>query len=198
MPITINRSSIAINRAKINVNDLTNWIWPENFVPSTTPFSDGTAQFLNVGVRVYSTSAGYITSIRYYKEPNNTLAITGSLWTSGGTLLASVPFASTPSSVDGWVSQDFTTPIQIQANTVYEGSITIQAVGGNLRYYATNNFFDTSSTTNGTLVAVRDNVGFGRNGIYVYSTTPGAEYPTDTNNQGPNYWVDVKFSLTPR
>ena len=62
-------------------------------------------------------AAGTITGVRFYKEIDNTGTHTGSLWSAGGTLLASGTFSG--ESASGWQELDFSTPVAITAGTTY-------------------------------------------------------------------------------
>ncbi len=64
--------------------------------------------------------SGYITGIRFYKGPGNTGTHIGNLWTSTGTLLATVTF--TDETASGWQEADFSTPVAITAGTTYVAS----------------------------------------------------------------------------
>ena len=62
-------------------------IWQRRHADRLVESNDPNAQTL--GVQFQASSSGYITGVRFYKEPDNTGAHTGSLWSSAGTLLAS-------------------------------------------------------------------------------------------------------------
>jgi hypothetical protein len=127
---------------------------------------------------------GTITGIRFYKGAGNTGTHTGSLWTTGGTRLATGTFTGESSS--GWQQMTFTTPVDVTAGTTYVASY--YAPNGN---YAANSSFFTSAVTNGPLTALANGTD-GGNGVYAYS---GDVFPTNTYNAA-NYWVDVVFTPT--
>src|SRR5207247_273255 len=94
------------------------------FADTTSPaglFGDGP---INVGVKVRSDAAGYITGIRFYKNPNETNQThTVSLWTGSGTLLASgTSSAASGETASGWQQVTFASPVQVTANTTYVAS----------------------------------------------------------------------------
>jgi hypothetical protein len=102
------------------------------------------------------------------------------LWTSDGTLLASVTFANETAS--GWQEASFDDPVAITAGTIYVASYHAP-VG---RYSADLDYFG-SEYNNGPLTALAS--GESVNGVYQYG--PGG-FPTNTW-QSANYWVDVVF-----
>ena len=65
-------------------------------------------------------SNGYISGIRFYKEPDNTGTHTGTLWTASGTQLATGTFSN--ESTQGWEELDFSDPVSITAGTTYVAS----------------------------------------------------------------------------
>jgi len=128
--------------------------------------------------------AGYILGVRFYKDSKNIGTHTGSLWTKGGTLLATVTFSNETAS--GWQQANFSKPVAIAANTIYVVSYWSPA--------SHNSFADkgfASSITNGPLYALKDGED-GGNGLYFYtrSTFPVSSW------RSTNYWVDVVFNTT--
>jgi hypothetical protein len=63
---------------------------------------------------------GFVTRLRFYKGPQNTGSHVGHLWTSTGTLLASVTF--TGASASGWQQVTLPTPVAVTAGTTYVAS----------------------------------------------------------------------------
>ncbi len=156
-------------------------IWGNGGSPVSPSVTDN--QPIEVGTKFRSALNGYITGIRFYKGITNTGSHTANLWTSGGTLLASVPFSSETAS--GWQEVHFTTPVAVQANTTYIASYFSQ--GG---YFAISpGFFTGSGVTNGPLTALQAGVD-GPNGVYRY----WGGFPNNGNTA--NYWVDVLFTET--
>ena len=122
---------------------------------------------------------GQVIGVRYYQGAGNTGTHTGSLWSSSGTLLASVTFPD--SSTVGWVTALFSTPVSVSAGTTYVASY----FAPNGHYASTANYFSTT-WTNGPLSAPS-----GSNGVYRYGAASG--FPTGSY-QSTNYWVDPLFT----
>ena len=86
----------------------------------------------------------------------------GSLWTSGGTKLASATFANETTS--GWQRVDFAQPVAISANTVYVASYHT-----NVGHYANDDrYFQAAGVDNVPLHALRSGTS-GSNGVFRYS-----------------------------
>jgi hypothetical protein len=151
--------------------------------PATVDANDG--QSIELGMKFQSAEAGFITGIRFYKGPGNTGTHTGHLWSSTGTLLASVLFTNETAS--GWQQANLSSPLAINPNTTY--IVSYLSSGGG--YSFTDNFF-TTATVNGPLKGLANGED-GPNGVYKYSNT--AAFPTDTY-QSSNYWVDIVFDTT--
>lgn len=158
-------------------------IWPLTSAPAVPSQSDTSA--VELGVRFRADSDGYITGVRFYKGPSNTGVHTVTLWSNGGTAIATANVAF--ESASGWQEVAFATPVAITANTTYVAS-----------YFAPNGGYAVdlgalySPVTAPPLQALADNVD-GRSGVYRYQT-PG--FPTSTYLAS-NYWVDVVFVRAP-
>jgi hypothetical protein len=140
---------------------------------------------VEVGVKLRTDVDGFITALRFYKGTQNTGTHIGNLWTSTGTLLASVTF--TGETASGWQQVNLPTPVAINANTTYVASYHT-AVG----HYSVNEpYFASSSFDNPPLHALRDGLD-GRNGVYTYGAS---SFPTQSFNSS-NYWVDIVFTTT--
>jgi hypothetical protein len=145
-----------------------------------TNASDGSGVNYELGMSFTSTSAGQITAVRFWKASSETGTHTGKVWSSTGTLLASVPFANETAS--GWQQQALTTPLSITASTTYVVSVNT----GSSFYVATTGGL-TTQVVNGNLRSV-----VGNNGLYGTTGT----FPTNTF-QGSNYFRDVVFTAGP-
>ena len=156
-------------------------IWDPTVVPSVASENDPNA--IEVGVKFRAETAGYITSIRFYKGTNNTGTHLGNLWTNTGQLLATATFANETAS--GWQQVDFATPVLINANTTYVASYHTD-VG----YYSVDGgYFSASGIDLPPLHALEDGID-GGNGVYQYGTSG---FPNNSYNAS-NYWVDVVFA----
>jgi len=155
-------------------------LWPSTTVPAVPADSETAA--VELGVRFQSTSAGFITGIRFYKGAGNNGTHLGRLWTSAGVQLATGTF--TGETASGWQQLTFATPVQITAGTVYVASY-YAPVG---RYAFGQDYFAGTVITSGPLSTAT-----GANGVYRYGS--GGGYPTSTFRSS-NYWVDVVFTTS--
>ena len=151
-------------------------------VPATPSNSDASA--VELGVKFRSSTAGYVTGLRFYKGSANTGTHVGSLWSASGVLLSSATFQN--ETATGWQTVVLPSPIQITANTTYVASY--HAPSG--RYAVANNAL-TSAVTRGPLTALANSTS--ANGVYRYGG--GGVFPTDSF-QSSNYYVDVVFDST--
>jgi hypothetical protein len=157
-------------------------IWPNTTVPETQAYPDGSP--IEVGVRFKSDINGFITGMRFFKGPGNSGTHVGNLWSSTGTLLASVTFANENPS--GWQVALFSTPVQATANTTYVVSYTAPAG----RFALNPGYFTNAPTVRFPLRALQSG-SEGSNGVF---GPPGA-FPTGSYGNS-NYWVDAEFALT--
>ncbi|MGB7845720.1 MAG: DUF4082 domain-containing protein, partial [Candidatus Acidiferrum sp.] len=157
-------------------------IWPSSAVPST--IDAGADSAVELGVRFTADTSGTISGIRFYKGALNTGTHVGNLWSSTGSLLASVTFTAESSS--GWQQVNFPKPVAVTANTLYVASYH----STNGHFSVTANYFATSGANNPPLHA-QGNLNGGANGVYAYGAA--SQFPTSTYNSA-NYWVDVVFT----
>jgi len=129
-------------------------------------------------VQFQSSSSGFITGVRFYKESDNTGTHTGSLWSATGTLLATGTFSNETAS--GWQELDFSSPVAVTAGTTYVASY-FTSTG----HYASTTNGLASAVTNGPLTALAGG------GVYAYGSSNA--FPSNTYN-ATNYWVDVVYS----
>ncbi len=156
-------------------------IWSPKTVPGTITDSDANA--VELGLQFTSDVAGTVTGVRFYKGPQNTGTHLGHLWTSGGTLLASVTFTNeTPT---GWQQANFAKPVAIQAHTTYVVSYYCPA-----SHYSSDNWFFQNSAVNNPPLHALQNSSSTPNGLYVYGQSG---FPNQTWDAS-NYWVDVVFT----
>jgi hypothetical protein len=156
------------------------------FSASTTPanphFDD---QPVTLGVKFRSDIDGFVTGVRFYKDPLAVGMHIGELWNRSGTLLSSATFTETAS---GWQQVDFTTPVPISANTTY-----IAAYHTASGYPQDLNSFSASGVDNAPLHALQDGLD-GGNGVYKYDPPAGGSVFPDQSFSGSNYYVDVVFT----
>ncbi|WP_367765957.1 DUF4082 domain-containing protein [Arthrobacter sp. HS15c] len=155
------------------------------FSPTAAPATANTndRKAVEVGMKFRSDVAGMVTGVRFFKGSSNTGTHVGHVWSSTGTLLASVTFVGETAS--GWQQAIFSSPVPISANTTYVVSY-FAPVGF---YSSTKDYFSGSSTDNPPLHGLASGID-GPNGVYRYGTTA---FPTDSF-KNTNYWVDVVFN----
>ena len=151
-------------------------------MPTTLSASDTSA--IEVGLKFQSAINGYVTGIRFYKAPGNLGTHVGNLWTSTGTLLASVTFSNETAS--GWQYQVLPNPVAISSNTTYVVSYYAPVDG----YSVDLGYFAGLGVDSYPLRALADGED-GGNGVYAYGTT--SAFPNQTYDAA-NYWVDVVFA----
>jgi len=173
--------SITIASANVSGVGFTATATAETLFTSQTPAqvgqSDGTNLNYELGTSFQSGVAGQITSIRFWKDANETGTHTGKIWSSSGALLATVTFAGETAS--GWQQQALSSPLSIAANTTYVVSVNT----GNTYYVCTTSGL-ASQVVSGDLHSV-----VGNNGVY---GTPG-QFPTNSYSSS-NYFRDVVFA----
>jgi hypothetical protein len=150
--------------------------WPATATPGT--ITDPDASSVELGLKFSSTVAGSVTGVRFYKGSSNTGTHVGHLWTSSGTLLATVTFKN--ETATGWQQANFSKPVKIAANTVYVISYT--APNG---HYSDDQNYAWSSLNASPL-----SVSGSSPGVYAYGSSV---FPRNTWNNS-NYWVDVVFA----
>jgi len=132
---------------------------------------------VELGLRFRADSSGTITGVRFYKADTNTGTHIGSLWTNTGTLLATATFIDETAS--GWQQVNFSSPINVTANTTY-----VVSYHTDTRNYDSGTFAS-AGIDNAPLHALATGVD-GANSVYRYGSNA---FPTETYNAA-NYWVD--------
>lgn len=143
-------------------------------VPSDPNATDNSPY--EMGVKFRSAKAGQITAIRYWRSTSETGTHVGKIWAAtGGSPLASVTFSSETAS--GWQEQALSTPVNIQADTIY-----VVSVNCNSHFPITYDAL-ASSVVTGDLSSVADN-----NGVF------GSPNSLPTNSyRNSNYFRDLVF-----
>jgi hypothetical protein len=153
------------------------------FTPAEGPSGDAlTDAPLELGMQIRSSQDGYITAVRFYKQPNNTGTHIAHLWSAGGQQLAEATFENETAS--GWQEQALPEPVAITADTTYVVSYYSSA-----GHFAMSPGYFSATVGSGALTAPAAG-----NGVYKYGSAPA--FPNDTWNST-NYWVDAVFSTTP-
>ena len=156
-------------------------LWSTDTLPAVTAATD--TKEIELGVRFTADIDGWITGVRFYKGAGNTGIHTGSLWTAGGTLLATATF--TGESATGW--QQVTFPAPIHDHRRHDLRRLLPRAGRALR--GDRPYF-TTPRDNSPLHAPATAVGPQRR-----ATSTAHGFPTSTFN-ATNYWVDVSFTTT--
>ena len=149
--------------------------------PQTPAANDSSA--VELGLRFSPDVNGVVTGVRFYKGTGNGGTHTGRLWSSSGTLLATVNFSG--ESATGWQTATFVPAISVTAGTSYIVSYT--APQGH--YAADENAFALRSIKSAPLTVAG---GFGAPAAGVYGN-PGS-FP-DQSFGNANYYVDPMFSI---
>ncbi|MES2355817.1 MAG: DUF4082 domain-containing protein [Pseudomonadota bacterium] len=145
-----------------------------NQLPLLQNATDGRSYEL--GMKFCSMQSGQIIAVRHWKTANETGIHVGRIWSSTGSLLASVTFQAETAS--GWQTQNLPAPLPITANTVYVVSVNIL---GSFPFTANEL---TTPIVSGTLSSIAD----GGNGVY----GPPGNFPA-SSYQNSNYYRDVVF-----
>jgi hypothetical protein len=146
----------------------------------TTISTDSAA--VELGMRFRSSAAGQVTGVRFYKGAGNTGTHSGHLWSSSGTLLASVTFSGETAS--GWQSATFAQPQTITKNTTY-----VISYHTDTGHYAEDDNYFTTPKTAGVLTALSDGQD-GPSGDFHYGSSAG--FPNSAWHAA-NYYVDPLF-----
>jgi len=155
-------------------------LWDASSSPSGPMSWDTSA--IELGVRFRSDADGYVTGVRFYKGAGNDGPHTGSLWTSGGQLLATASFSGESST--GWQAVTFAAPVRVSAGVTYVASYHTST-----GHYASDwGYFSGSGRDSGVLHAPS-----GANGVFAYGG--GGAFPSQSY-QSANYWVDVLFATS--
>lgn len=152
-----------------------------NGSPMSAVFPDNNA--VTLGVKFYSTQAGSISGIRFYRGATNSAGYVVKLFSGAGARLAQARSTGDTCTVPCWEQINFSAPISIAANTTYIAA-----------YYTSNGRYagDNNGLTNGktsTPLIAPASAQSGGNGVYTYSTG----FPNQTY-KATNYWVDIAFT----
>lgn len=159
------RSQIEVNPAPVSQT---------LFAPSAVPTLDAQDDEASyeLGQQFQVSKNGFVDAIRFYKATGETGTHVGRIWSSTGTLLASVTFAGETGS--GWQQQALATPFAVTANTSYFVSVNINSLYVSTNYSPPVTFSrgDISGSSNGVFGAI-------------------GTFPTSSFNN--NYFRDIVF-----
>jgi hypothetical protein len=129
-----------------------------------------------LGTKFVLDSPATLASIRFWKDAKETGSHTARLWSSTGTLLATLPVTGeTPGG--GWQQANFATPVALSANTVYIVSVNANA------FFSTTRSGLATPLTSGIARSAADI----KNGVYGASA---GLFPASSFSST-NYFVDV-------
>lgn len=175
LPIACSISRTSLAQSPINIFG--------NAVPTNPVEADYSA--VTLGVKFWSSQAGTISGIRFYRGAKNSYGYVARLYSAGGTLLAQSTLAADACAVPCWEQANFASPVPIAANRTYIAS-----------YYTSNGRYPdgyygfTNGASYGPLTAPASSA-VGGNGVYYY----GKGFPNQTW-EASNYYVDVAFTPT--
>jgi hypothetical protein len=132
-----------------------------------------------LGTKVDVSTTAQLIALRFWKEPGETGAHIGHVWTSTGQLLASATYEG--ESASGWQRQQLTTPLTLQPGQTYVLSVGLNTV------YAKTSYGLSQQISAGPLRSIAD----GANGVF--NGTAG-QFPVDSW-QSSNYFVDGVVKL---
>lgn len=150
-------------------------------VPNTAAVTNTSPTTL--GVKFWSTHAGSVSAIRFYRGANSPQGYVAELYSASGALLGQAALSTESGPVPGWQTVQFPTPIPIAANTTYVAAY--YAPSG--RYADMNNGLKQGVTV-GPLTAPASGT-VGGNGVY----HNGQGFPK-SSSKASNYFVDVVFT----
>lgn len=139
---------------------------------------------VTLGVKFWSSQAGTISAVRFYRGARSPNGYVASLYTAAGKLLGSVTLLKESGPVPGWQTAIFATPIAISANTTYVAAYYTPVGRYPDVYYGL-----TRGAMNGALNVPASASVAGGNGVYYY----GLGFPR-YSWESSNYYVDVLFT----
>jgi hypothetical protein len=143
---------------------------------------------VTLGVQFYSTQAGTIKGVRFYRGAKSSSGYSVGIFddTSGARLAFKSVSTEPCRSVPCWEELDFSTPLTITANKTYIATYFVK--GG---HYADDQQGLANQVTSGPLIALANGAAPLGNGVYIYGSSllrPNSTW------QASNYWVDISFT----
>jgi hypothetical protein len=142
-------------------------------------FADDVRNGLELGVKFQTAQQVQITGVRIYRV--DTGAVTGSLWTAGGALLAHGKFSA--ASGHGWQDMSFADPVTIRPGETYVASYFTPSTRYAFRY----GYLSSTALTVGPITALRS-VDDSPNGVHCYDDQRCGFFPVH-GYQDSTYWV---------
>jgi hypothetical protein len=131
-----------------------------------------------MGFKIRTLQTMQLSAIKFYKSPGETGTHVGTVWSSTGSVLATVTFGSETAS--GWQTATLSSPLTLTAGQTY-----VVSVGFNTYFVMAAGTF-TNTVSNGPIAAIAD----GANGVFGASA---GTFPTGSWNNS-SYGVDVVAS----
>ena len=142
---------------------------------TTSPSGIGTDGPVDLGLKFSVVKNGKIEGIRFYQVAGETGSHTAKLWLVDGTQLTSVVVPE--NAVTGWVTANFTQPIDVDPTKDYIASYT-----ANKSYGAKSAFFTTEKIMGEVI---------GKQGLYTFGTNYGMPSASYNNS---SFGIDVNFT----
>jgi hypothetical protein len=153
-----------------------------NSVPSDPT---GGGNTMTLGVKFWSSQAGAVSAIRFYRAAVSSNGYVARLYSAGGTLLGSATLAHESGPVPGWQVASFASPIPVAPNTTYIAAYYCPVGQGAGDPHKLGH-----GAANGPLTAPASSA-VGGNGVYNSKNAfPNRSY------EASNYYVDVSFVPT--
>ena len=152
-----------------------------NVAPNNPVEADQSA--LTLGVKFWSTTAGSVSAIKFYRGAASPQGYIATLYSATGTVLGSVQMSQESGPVPGWQVAQFASPISISPNTSY-----VAAYYAPSGQYADDYYALSQGVTSGPLAAPAS-ASVGGNGVY----RQGNGFPNSLFEDS-NYYVDVMFT----
>ena len=157
-------------------------VWnPATQPTGQTVFTEPTG--VELGLKFTSDVPGFVTALRFYKDPAMTGTHLGHLWDTSGAKLAEATYSETSS---GWQQVSLSTPVAITASTTYITSL----------FVPDGHYVATAGPPAGPTPwpYPSDNPPLhGTGGIYADPASAPGAFPVTTSLNAANYWVDIVF-----
>jgi uncharacterized repeat protein (TIGR01451 family) len=139
---------------------------------------------VEVGLKFTTDVPGFVTGLRFYKDPAMTGTHIGHVWDASGTKLAEATYSGETSS--GWQQVNLSAPVAITPNTPYVTSL----------FVSDRNYVATAGPPAGPAPwpYPTDNPPLhGTAGVFAEPVSSPGGFPNTMSANGANYWVDLVF-----